>query len=113
MKRTALSLLLALSAFAVQAQAPDAPVAAVEANPPVDATEPVAEAAEETVVIAEAAKESPSRHCMREPHTRFKRRDRDGCTNAVGESYSGDELRSTGGRDTAEALRLLSPRIGG
>ena len=43
----------------------------------------------------------------------MKRRDSKGCTNAIGESYSGEELRQTGGRDTAEALRLLSPRVGG
>lgn len=110
MKRIALSLLFVLSAFAVQAQAPVAPV---EARQAVDATEPVAETAEESVVIAESAKADPPRHCLQETGTRIKRRDRNGCTNAIGESYSGEELRRTGGRDTADALRLLSPRFGG
>lgn len=116
MKRIALSLLLALSAFAVQAQAPEAPVAPaapVDAAEPVDAIEPVADAAEETVVIAHEAREEPPRHCLRETGTRIKRRDSKGCTNAIGESFSGDELRQAGGRDTADSLRLLSPRFGG
>ena len=117
MKRIVLSLLFALSAVAVQAQAPDAPVAPVApvvAQVPTDATAPVAEAAaDETVVVNEVVQDDPPRHCLRETGTRIKRRDSQGCTNAIGESYSGEELRRTGGRDTAEALRLLSPRFGG
>lgn len=116
MKHLALGLLFALSAFAVQArpaEAPVAPAAPVEAAEPAKASEPVAGAEEPAIVIADETRPETPRHCLRETGTRIKRRDSKGCTNAIGESYSGEELRQTGGRDTAEALRLLSPRVGG
>jgi hypothetical protein len=116
MNRIALSLLLVLTAAAVQAQppeAPTAPVASEESRESQDATEPMAESAQETIVMAHEARDAAPRHCLQETGTRIKRRNRDGCTNGIGESYTGEELRRTGGRDTADALRLLSPRFGG
>lgn len=128
MKRIATSLLLALSVAVVQAQspatpvtpeapvaraAPAAPVAAAEDAPPAEPAPPTTDAPEETVVMAHERPPETPRHCLRDTGTRIKRRDRDGCTNGIGESYSGEELRRTGARDTAEALRLLSPRFGG
>jgi hypothetical protein len=116
MHRTALTLLLALSAFAVQAGVSDAPQAPAqapaEAGPtaPAAGTETVAAADAKTEVVAKPAHE---RSCLRDTGTRLKRRDRHGCTSAIGESYTRDDLRSTGGTTTAEALRQLSPRIGG
>lgn len=107
MNRTVLTLLLALSAFAVQADAPEAP-APVPAATSAEASE--TDAANETEVVAKPAHE---RSCLRDTGTRLKRRDRHGCTSAIGESYSNEDLRSTGGTTTAESLRLLSPRIGG
>jgi hypothetical protein len=109
MKRTALSLLIALSAFAVQAQAPADPVA------PADTAEAVPAAADaDTQDAPEAvADKTHERNCIRETGSRIKRRDRDGCNGQPGESYTGEELRRTGASNPAEALRLLSPRVGG
>lgn len=116
MKHVALGLLFALSAFAVQArpaEAPVAPAAPVEAVEPANASEPAAAAEEPAIVIADEIRPETPRHCLRETGTRIKRRDRQGCTHAIGESYSADELHHSGGRDLAESLRLLSPRFGG
>lgn len=100
MKRTALALLLGLSAFAVQAQSPAAPV---------EATGPAAE----TKVITgdNIAKAAHDNGCIRETGTRLKRRDAKGCTGAPGESYSRADIDRTGAVDTADALRRLSPRV--
>lgn len=107
MKRIALSLLIALSAFAVQAQSPAEPVEGVVAGAE-------AEAEAEAAVEAEAlAKRSHDRRCLRDTGTRLKHRDRHGCNGQVGESYTGEELRNTGASSTADALRTLSPRVGG
>lgn len=116
MKHLALGLLFALSAFAVQAQPaepPVAPASPVEAGEPAPASEPAAGAEEPAAVIADETRPETPRHCLRETGTRIKRRDRQGCTHAIGESYSADELQQSGGRDLAESLRLLSPRVGG
>jgi hypothetical protein len=99
MKRLALSLLLALSAFAVQAQVP---VPAEEAAP--------AHAAEEATVITPADTAKLDNGCVRETGTRLKRRDQRGCTGSPGQSYSRADIDATGAVDTADAIRKLSPR---
>lgn len=99
MKRLALTLLLGLSAFAVQAQSP-AP--AEEVAPMV--------AAEETTVIAPAGTPLLDNGCVRETGTKLKRRDRNGCTGSPGQSYSRADIDATGAIDTADAVRKLSPR---
>ncbi|HEU0152658.1 MAG TPA: hypothetical protein VFQ84_04865 [Arenimonas sp.] len=123
MKRTVLSLLLALSAFAVSAQAAPAPSAdaaspapVAEAAPPADAAPSVDAATPADPAAPEAdalAAKADARNCIRDTGTRIKRRDRDGCNGQPGESYTGEELRRTGASNPAEALRLLSPRVGG
>lgn len=70
------------------------------------------EAAADAEDLADA-EANHDRHCLRDTGTRIKRRDRRGCTPGIGESYTGEELRQTGANTTAEALRLLSPRVGG
>ena len=99
MKRLALTLLLGLSAFAVQAQDP-AP--AQEAAPAV--------AAEEATVITPADTAKLDNGCVRETGTRLKRRDQRGCTGSPGQSYSRADIDATGAVDTADAIRKLSPR---
>lgn len=123
MNRNVLTLLLALSPLAALAQSPApaaekpmaVPVATADARADVPPpTGPEAEAGNEATAGSEAvAKTAPDRHCLRGTGTRIKRRDRHGCTTGIGESYSGEELRSTGAATTAEALRMLSPRVGG
>lgn len=119
MKRLALSLLLTLSAFAVQAQSPAAPAADPAASAPADTAVPArdgatpADADTASADALAAADKASERNCVRETGSRIKRRDRDGCNGQPGESYTGDELRRTGASNPAEALRLLSPRVGG
>lgn len=99
MKRLALTLLLGLSAFAVNAQSP---------APAEIAAAPVA--AEESTVITPPA-ETERLHdngCVRETGTKLKRRDKRGCTGAPGESYSRAQIDRTGAVDTADAIRKLS-----
>ncbi|HEX4854518.1 hypothetical protein [Arenimonas sp.] len=122
MNRAVLTLLIALSPLAVLAQSPAAPTPAPEA--PVatpatgtdagdEATPPAAPAADARAEDLADAEATHDRHCLRDTGTRIKRRDRRGCTPGIGESYTGEELRQTGATNTAEALRLLSPRVGG
>lgn len=135
MNRTVLTLLLALSPLALHAQSPAPTDPSLEnarpatATPATDAgiapgtegatergtaTEAVAEAATSTETEAEpVADAAHDRRCLRDTGTRIQRRDRAGCNHAIGESYTGEELRRTGATTTAEALRLLSPRFGG
>ena len=87
--------------------------AAQDTTPP---AEPAAEGNAEARAESEDRAESEAthdRHCLRDTGTRIQRRDRAGCNHAIGESYTGEELRRTGATTTAEALRLLSPRFGG
>lgn len=126
MNRAVLTLLFVLSPLAVLAQSPAAPapeapvptpaagrVAVTDATPPAEpAAEGNAEARPESEDLAES-EATHDRHCLRDTGTRIKRRDRRGCTPGIGESYTGEELRRTGATSTAEALRLLSPRVGG
>ncbi|GAB2495009.1 hypothetical protein [Arenimonas alkanexedens] len=123
MKRTVLSLLIALAAFSVHARAPaeaPAPRGALDVVAPADsldtkAVAPVADAEAEVDTAKEAealADKKSERNCVRETGTRIKYRDRHGCNGQFGESYTGDELRSTGATNVGDALRMLSPRIG-
>lgn len=101
MKRLTLTLLLGLSAFAVQAQT----------APPAEEAASVA-ASEETTVITPADTAKPVRDngCVRETGTKLKRRDANGCVGVPGQSYSRADIDATGAIDTADAVRKLSPR---
>ena len=102
MKRLALTVLLGLSAFAVQAQSP-APAEASEPAATAEPAEPANLAADET------AKPRPDNGCVRETGTRLKRRDGNGCVGVPGQSYSRADIEATGAIDTADAVRKLSP----
>ena len=100
MKRLALTLLLGLSAFAVQAQ-----------TAPAEEAAPVAVAEETTVITpADTAKPVRDNGCVRETGTKLKRRDANGCVGVPGQSYSRADIDATGAIDTADAVRKLSPR---
>ena len=100
MKTLALALLLGLSAPVAFAQSEAAPAAAPEP-------------AVETTVITPATPATAARDtgCIRETGTRLRKRDRNGCTGAPGQSYSRQEIGRTGAIDTGDALRRLSPSV--
>ena len=102
MKTFALVLALGLSSSAVFAQAPAA--APAETAP----------AAETTVITPDTpAVATRDTGCIRETGTRLRKRDRNGCTGAPGQSYSRDEIDRTGATDTGDAIRRLSPSVSG
>lgn len=122
MKRLVSSLLFAaFAAASVQAQSPAAATPPEPLPAPAEATEAQAAAPAKANARDEAAADDRTaaldslrdRRCLRDTGTRIKRKDPKACNGLPGESYSGDELRRSGGVTTGEALRLLSPSIRG
>lgn len=107
-----LSLVLALAAFAAQAQTPAAEPAVSPAEPEVIE---VRGPADEAVAAADETTRAAPRdaHCLRETGTRIKRRDKNGCISAFGRAYTRDELERTGHNDLGSALSTLDPAVGG
>lgn len=112
MKRIALSLVLAVAAFAAQAQTPAAEPATPPAEPEVIE---VRGPADDTVATTDEATRAAPRdaHCLRETGTRIKRRDKNGCISAFGRAYTRDDLERTGHNDLGSALSTLDPAVGG
>lgn len=109
MKHTAHVLLLALSAFAVQASDTVATTGSATTATKVDTVKPAAE--KEIVISASAADTVVVRDtgCVRDSGTHLARRDKNGCTGAPGQSISRTEIDRSGATDTADAIRKLSP----
>ena len=101
MKRTAIALLLGLSAFAVHATPGNASAAPDPAQ------------GENIVITPDSADraQAPETGCIRASGTQLKRRDAKGCTGAPGQSYDRDDIQRTGATNTADALKALSPRV--
>lgn len=68
--------------------------------------------AEVTVVTGDPAK-TDDRHCLRETgsHISSRNKHKKACNNAIGRSYTREDLDRTGTTDLADALRRLDPAI--
>lgn len=109
-----LSLVLALAAFAAQAQTPAAEPAVSPAEPEVIEVRGPADEAVAAADADETTRAAPrDAHCLRETGTRIKRRDKNGCISAFGRAYTRDELERTGHNDLGSALSTLDPAVGG
>lgn len=107
MNRFAFALSLGLAALSVQAQSE--PAATTSASETAPETAP-ANSQDAIVVRSDAsARPAPDTGCVRDTGTRLRKRDRNGCTGAPGDSYSRGEIDGTGATDVGEAIRKLSP----
>ena len=108
MNRFALSLVA--SAFAASAFAQTSVQVQVQTPPPSAVESEQGKTAEVTVITADNDK-VVKRKCLRDTGSHIPPKDGK-CMNANGNTYSREDLQSTGAADIGDALRLLDPSVG-
>jgi hypothetical protein len=114
MNRLAIACLFLAFAATAQAGAPAADGAAADA-PMATAAADADAGKDENVTLAndvEKPEAVADTGCVRESGTRLRRRaDANGCNGQPGTSYTRDDLLTTGGSNTADALKMLDTRL--